>query len=247
MNDNVKRDNRKAFGKFILTIIIAGAIGAAAGYFGAMLLPNLGGAVFIISVYLVAFAPWILWGWGGVTVFGAALMYALAAREAKRIDPEQDNATEKTEKLLSWSLFITSVGVVGMLFFFGAALSDSYIEREPFITALLGLAVLMAAYIALQKLCVDMTRRLNPEKRGSVFERDFNKKWIESCDEAERMTIYKSAYSAFRAVTCASVAVWIVALLLGTLTEVDTLGAMAAAMLIWCVQIVAYMSRAMKN
>ena len=36
------------------------------------------------------------------------------------------------------------------------------------------------------KLVVDLEKKLNPEKKGSVFEMQFQKTWLESCDEAQK-------------------------------------------------------------
>ena len=47
-----------------------------------------------------------------------------------------------------------------------------------------------------QKL-VNLTKEINPEKKGSIYDVKFQKKWEASCDEAELFAIYKSAYRSY--------------------------------------------------
>ena len=120
------------------------------------------------------------------------------------------------------------------------------VDRTGFLLAMGGMVLSLAAYIVVQMACVDLTRRMNPEKRGSVFDSDFRKKWMDSCDEAERMTIYRGAFSAYQAVTFTCLAVWLIALILGMSAGMNTLAAAGTAMLIWGVQTVVYSVRTMK-
>ena len=43
--------------------------------------------------------------------------------------------------------------------------------------------------------CPDM----NPEKKGSIFDMHFSKKWADSCDEAEMIMACKAGYKSFKA------------------------------------------------
>ena len=40
---------------------------------------------------------------------------------------------------------------------------------------------------------------MNPEKTASVYDTKFQKKWMESCDEAEKIMIGKCAFKAYAA------------------------------------------------
>lgn len=46
-----------------------------------------------------------------------------------------------------------------------------------------------ACVIFAQQKAVDLERRMNPEKHGSVYDAKFQKKWLDSCDESERRQI----------------------------------------------------------
>lgn len=54
-----------------------------------------------------------------------------------------------------------------------------------FLLALVMLIVTIFASVIQQKNAVDFLKIVNPEKSGSVYDMNFQKKWIESCDEMD--------------------------------------------------------------
>ena len=57
--------------------------------------------------------------------------------------------------------------------------------------------------IIIQQRCVDAVKRMNPEKTASVYDVKFQRKWMDSCDEAEKLMIGKCAYKAYAAANTA--------------------------------------------
>lgn len=57
----------------------------------------------------------------------------------------------------------------------------------------------MIEAVIFQQKCVDTTKKMNPEKTASVYDMKFQKKWMESCDEAEKIMIGKCAFKAYAA------------------------------------------------
>ena len=68
--------------------------------------------------------------------------------------------------------------------------------------------------------CVKFLKLVNPEKKGSIFETDFNKKWLNSCDEAQKMQVYRAGFVAYNAGIKCCVALWILSLV--GMTALDT-------------------------
>ena len=95
------------------------------------------------------------------------------------------------------------------------------------------------APMVLQQKLVDLTKRLYPEKRGSVYDTKFQKKWYQSCDEAERLIIGQCAFQAYRAMTAACMALWVVFALGGMFFSWGFLPALAVC-IIWGVGQSAY-------
>ena len=102
----------------------------------------------------------------------------------------------------------------------------------PFIVGVLTLTVL-------QQKIVDCVRLMNPEKRGSVYDMNFNKKWEESCDEAEKFMIYKAAYKAYRVVSILCVFLWMIFVILGMVTGIGFLPTITV-IIIWVVLVCVY-------
>lgn len=59
--------------------------------------------------------------------------------------------------------------------------------------------VSVALVVLVQQKIVDLVRRMNPEKQVSVYDSKFQKKWYNTCDEAERAQIGQASYQAFQA------------------------------------------------
>ena len=47
----------------------------------------------------------------------------------------------------------------------------------------------------------------------NIFDKDFNKEWLASCDEAQKLMIYEAAYKAFQATQMTCMVMWILALM----------------------------------
>lgn len=62
------------------------------------------------------------------------------------------------------------------------------------IAAFLGI---MAEVVIIQQKSVDCVKIMNPEKTASVYDMKFQKKWLETCDEAEKIIVGKCAFKAF--------------------------------------------------
>lgn len=78
------------------------------------------------------------------------------------------------------------------------------VERPvPFIAAVAAFIAVMVETIVVQQRCVDAVKRMNPEKTASVYDVKFQRKWMDSCDEAEKLMIGKCAYKTYAAANTA--------------------------------------------
>ena len=152
-------------------------------------------------------------------------------------DGEEETVMDRAEEKLSWGLLVISVQMVLDLFFFPAGTIGQGLGALwsvlLFVVSLLGLV------LAQQKI-VDLTRKMNPEKQGSVYDPKFQKKWFESCDEAEQKQIGQAAYKAFRAVTGAGGLLWLVLILLSYAFQINILLPVFLVCALWMVLSVSY-------
>ena len=64
------------------------------------------------------------------------------------------------------------------------------------------IAILVESILIQQK-CVDAAKQMSPEKKASIYDLQFQKKWVDDCDEAEKIMIGKCAYKAYAAANTA--------------------------------------------
>src|SRR5699024_6309932 len=100
MNDNVKRDNRRALPKYLLTILLYGLLGGVLGFFtGVAGAPGVAAAVrqFLVRL-LVVCAPWGI-AVSAVVMLGAGgYLYAAAKKRIDAWDGEDEDAMDDVER-----------------------------------------------------------------------------------------------------------------------------------------------------
>lgn len=233
-----KSENRRALPKFLLTLAGAAAVGGVVGFFTGV------GANLALGERLAASLDALmravaLWGipvTTAVMMGGALLLYLSARRQYQSWDGEAEDPMDRAEVTLSWALLLSGLQTALSMFFFAAAIQY---QQTGALTAVAELLVSVGLAIFAQQKCVDLTKRMNPEKQGSVYDTKFHKKWMDSCDEAERQQIGQAAFRAFRTASSACTWIWVVLVVLGFLFDVGILPAFVV-MLLWGILQVSY-------
>ena len=103
----------------------------------------------------------------------------------------------------------------------------------------------MIEAILFQQKCVDTTKQMNQEKKASVYDMRFQKKWTDDCDEAEKIIIGKCAYKAYSATNAVCTVLAIVLAICALLFDIGFLPSLTVC-LVWAVNISAYCKEAMR-
>ena len=236
MRDNVNRDNRRALPKYLVTILLfallGGVLGFAAGVAGAA-----GVAETVrqaLDRVLAVCAPWGIIV-SAVVLLGAGwYLYAAAKRRCDAWDGEDEDTMDAVEQQLSWSLLLTGLSIVLDFFFF--AVSVIY---GRFLSDLVLFLAAVVVLVVLQQKIVDLERRINPEKRGSVYDMKFQKTWMDSCDEAEKAQIGQACYTAYMVGTKVCIFLWVALLILNFVFGFGLLP-IAAVLVVWGVMQTVY-------
>ena len=219
-NDAIRQENKKAFPKFILISVLAMVGGGILGLALAFLnIENFGGALSAAGrAFSIHGAPWLLVALPVVELALCLPIYSGAKKQLAAWDGEDETVGGKIEARLSVDVWIT--GMVNVLdFFLLAALFSGFVDmagnpmRLTPVKFFGGLgAFLVTLYITavIQQKLVDATKKMNPEKQGSVYDTKFQKKWMDSCDEAEKALIGQCALKAYQAVTITCLVLWTV-------------------------------------
>ena len=103
----------------------------------------------------------------------------------------------------------------------------------------------MVEAVILQQKCVDTAKQTNPEKKASVYDMRFQKKWMEDCDEAEKIMIGKCAFKAYSATNAVCTVLAIVLAVCALVFDIGFLPSFTVC-LIWAVNISMYCKEAMR-
>lgn len=218
MKEN-KREQRKIILKFVLILIVSMLLGAASS-FGLGVLDGSGMLLELGSVWQVmgTAVPYVFLF---ANLIAAIVASTLTARGKKEIDAwdGEDESIEDTERKLSLSLLLANTMMVLNFLLFSASLeAASHVAQERLEFRLLmgSLAIFILSYVWI--FCVTghvikLEKRVNPEKKGNIFDTKFQKQWIASCDEAEKQMIYQCGFRAYRTGNTVCMLLWVVALL----------------------------------
>lgn len=240
MENRGKGLNRKAFPKFLLWVLLGGVFGFFAGI-ASSILEDLHVAELVevrLAAVLTAIAPW------GIPVTSLVLLGVCLGlyRSAKRLcstwDGEDETLPDQVDQKMNYGLLCSTMVIVLDFFFLAAGVL--YTSSGAMALLIVGEMVVSVALVILaQQKIVDLTRKMNPEKQVSIYDTKFQKKWYESCDEAERFQIGRASYRAYRFTSLFCLFLWLALLLLSYVFQIGLLP-MAAVLLVWAVLQVSY-------
>lgn len=165
-------------------------------------------------------------------------------------DGENEEISGAVEEKLSIAMWIASAALILSYFFIASSYSGGFagfanINREPFFTAVAAFLGIMIETVLVQQKCVDTIKKMNPEKTASVYDIRFRKKWMDSCDEAEKIIVGKCAFKAY---TTTNTICTVLAIVLAIGTLVFDIGFLPSFVvcLIWIVNLSVYCREAIR-
>lgn len=257
-NEKNRQENKRALKIFIPIIIIAAIVG---GFIGVM--ANVSGAEDIasdISAFLRETA-YLIAPYGVVTtvVVGISLslyFYKSAEKEFLQAretgDPEQElseTALSSLDRKISMGMLTVSIVVIVSFIFFAIVIAyiDRYVDKDGtlLITAMVFFIAGSFGGTKMQQMMVDFEKILSPEKRGSVYDMKFTEKWEDSCDEMEKLMIYKASYKAYKTANISCGAAFFLMVILSFFFDYGPLPAVVVGS-VWLTVTVSYCLEAMK-
>lgn len=237
--EEIKQEDSKKVGLFILILILSGVLG---GFLGA------GGVAMVISLResglsFVEFCNQLQKDFAVPASFLLVILDAIflmisfsfynKAKKLWKSNMDEDEKYEAVDKKLSLGLLFTNVTYFINFAFFGFAfyagmsfeegVSESWILIYMRMVDLVVFVATLFLGLAIQKGCINQSKLMNPEKKGSVYDMKFDKVWYESCDEAERMQIGIAAYKTVKATNMALLVLLVVFVLAGMFFEIGIL------------------------
>lgn len=187
----------KSMGRIIGKIALWLVIGGAAGFFGAYLIFSLkGNAESAMHLFFNGYLEYALgYQLGFFIVLGsvAAVCYFRAGAKIKLGNYE---AEDQAGEYQNAAITANELNMVIQFLLFGLAVD----RKNPMMLAcVVCFLVCCVILMIMEALLIKQVKRIQPLKQGDVGDSRFTQKWLDSCDEAERMVIYKASYSTFTA------------------------------------------------
>lgn len=245
----IQKENKRALPRFLLILLAAVVVGVCLSL-GLRVLEYLDLSAALVSagnVFTSRVAPWGLWLCVVLVPAAGVPMYLRCRGRAARWNGEDETEADAIDRALSICLWVSNAIMILSLLFAAASFSGLMHSVEPGMALFcsVGLMLSMLAHLLYQQKVVDLTRRLYPEKEGSVYDMRFQKKWMASCDEAEQAIIGQCAMKAMTAANKTCMALWIFFCLAGMVFDIGFLPA-AAVCVVWLVSQSVYSYWSMK-
>ncbi|MBQ7766782.1 MAG: DUF3169 family protein [Lachnospiraceae bacterium] len=237
--EEIRKEDNKKIGLFAVILVISGFMGGILGAIGIRLVISMeeSGMTFVefwnqLQRDFAVPASFLLIILDIIFIIISS-SYLFKAKKLWKSDMDEDEKYEVVDKKLSLSVVISNVSYFVNFAFFGFAFYTglSFVEgvSESWLQIymrMIDLVVFMATLfinLAIQRACVNLTKLMNPEKKGSVYDMKFDKVWYQSCDEAERMQIGLASYKAFQAVNNTLIALMVIFVLGAMFFEIGIL------------------------
>ena len=258
-NDEIKRANRKALPKFLLFAVACAVVGGVIGYYSGYGSAKGGTDKFIETMkeagafFGANIAPWLMTATAVILPAVCIPIYRSTGKLLGKWDGEDENesVSDMIDRKLSAVLWIASAALVLSYFLIAASYSGGFAafdDRERTVVFFIGIAAffaIMIEVIIFQQKCVDTAKQMNPEKKASVYDMKFQKKWTEDCDEAEKIIIGKCAFKAYSATNAVCTILSIVLAVCALLFGIGFLPSLAVC-LVWIVNLSVYCKEAMR-
>lgn len=259
-NVNIKSDNKKASVKFYLVLLLCGMAGGIIGFSMIYFQKNISTVseaftkVMQAKAFNIALPMTIVMIL--VTVIYVIWIFAYTKREKGNIEicikADDGENLEMLDKKMSYCLWASN----GLMILHYFSFSVVIFIAKKFISDNMQLAVLLFAsaiviivgsllLLKTQQKTMDLVRMMHPEKKGSIYDFKFNKKWENSCDEAELIQIYRAGYRAYQVVNILCIILWSIFMLFGIGTGIGFLPAVSI-LIIWTAATFVYNYYSMK-
>lgn len=246
MNDKIKKDNRRNFPKFLLMLLGCMFLGGVIGFFSGIASSSNFPETITKTIldFLTASLPWLFAALSAGFLIPCFFWVHKAKTLARSWNGEDEEVPDQVDQILNRCMLLLTILTPLALFSLPAAVK---LLKGPLCLVVGGeFFVVFALSIFVQKTIVDLTRTLNPEKKGSIFESNFQETWISSCDENERRQIGEASFAAFNATNKACMGLWILLVVGEGIFDAGLLTSFIL-LLVWGVLQVSYVASCIKQ
>ncbi len=238
-------ENRKALPKFSLIVLGAMFIGILSGF----VISGMQATSIAEQTWFQALSSnggWILIVMNLLSAVIQFTLYGSVSKQFRTWQEEDEAGLRSMDQKLTLALTVNGVFLILSYGFISIPFGQlSRLSLMQLLLCLCGLVLSMVVMVVGQQKLVDLTKKLYPEKQGSIYDPKFQKIWYQSCDEAERAQIGQASYFSYKATNTACLALWLLCLL-GQQALDFGCGPCLAVSVIWLVSTLSYSIGCMK-
>ena len=249
--NEIKEANRKAMPGFLLLALVGAIVGGIVGFYSAKYdVDRFAGSMKSAGAFFGNYvSSWILLAIAVITPIVVIPVYQKTKRLLLAWDGEDESVCDIAEKKLNTVLLINGIALISAFFLISATYSGGFAMIEKhlnmYVLAIVAFLVILAEGIITQQKVVDIIKIMYPEKTASVYDLKFQKKWVDSCDEAEKIMIGRCAFEAFKVTNSVCGALSVILAISALMFDIGFLPSFVVC-LIWLVNQCAYCRAAAK-
>lgn len=208
--------DKKAFGKFVVILGASLFLGFGIGILSAASKGKqdiIFDAIYDVVDVIAPFASMVL---TTIVLIITSVWNSQARKLFMTWDGEDEELMDKVDRKLTYGMILTSINIILMYLFFTLGVFVTENDDPYQVLSLIKLAAIFGGLIytlfvctLLQKQNVNLTKEINPEKQGSVYDMKFQKNWMESCDESEKQQVYQAGFMAWKMGGHTCIALWV--------------------------------------
>lgn len=222
-----KKSNYKKTLKAVIVLIVLFVLGGAFGWFMGYMstetesfdLTAIKDVVKNILIYATPVAMIAVFVF--VTIF-SLISYIKTRKATANWDGENEEYIEKVETKLGIIISMLTIGLVMVYSLFGInayaqfylASGEIFMSMLPLsIATLLTMIATMVYNTIIQRACVQLIKKINPEKKGEALAVNFQKEWEQSLDEAQKLMLYETGFRTYKVMSHVIIFVWMITVL----------------------------------
>lgn len=224
MKTNHNNNSKKKTVKAVIILIALCLVGGLFGFFvGSMSgeIDNLDLTAlksFVKAALIYATPVALIAVFAFVTIF-SLVSYIKARKATSEWDGEDEEFIEKVEDQLGINISVLSIGLIMVYSLFGInayaqfhlASDDVFLSMWPLSVATLMAMIATIVYnTIIQRACVQLVKKINPEKKGEVLALNFQKEWENSLDEAQKLMAFEAGYRTYKVMNYAILIAWLI-------------------------------------
>lgn len=245
--ETIKKEDKKFYWKFIALCGIGGIIGGTAGFLmgflddymaaGELSFPE----IFLMVQRNLAIPFRYLTVAVGAVFWAASEYFYRKARKIRKESRDLDEDYDRIDDALNISLLLANV--MAIMNFICAGIGFYCLpcaeDMVSFVITISFFLLYVYGSFHMQHVIVNMTKEMNPEKKGSLYDKKFKKQWYDSCDEAERRQIGIASYHTMQVTGISCMVFMLIFMMLGMVIEIGLLPMLVPAF-IWMIQVITY-------